>query len=64
MRNVSGKSCRESKITHFMFNKFSKIVEFMRYMWKNPVELDKPQMKTWSLHIAYWMTKATDTQNI
>jgi hypothetical protein len=47
-----------------MFNKFSKMVEFMRYMWKNPVELDKPQMKTWSLHITCWMTKATDTQNI
>ena len=64
MRNVSGKSCRESQNTHFIFNKFSKIVKFMRYMWKNPVELDRLQMNTWSVPIACWMTKATDTQNI
>jgi hypothetical protein len=63
MRNVSGKICRESQNTHFMFKKFSKMVEFMRYMWKNPVGLDRPQMKMWSLHNACSMSKAIDTQN-
>jgi len=58
------KSCGESQNTHFAINKFSKMVGFMRYVWKNPVGLDRPQMKTWSLHIECWMTKATDTQNI
>jgi hypothetical protein len=62
MRNVTGKSCRENQNTHFMFNKFSKIVGVMRYVWKSPVELDRPQMTMWSLHIACWITKDTDTQ--
>jgi len=34
IRNVSGKSCRESGNTHFKFNKLLKIVDFMRYMCK------------------------------
>jgi len=47
-----------------MFNKFSKMVLFMRYVWKNPVELDRPQTTMWNLHIACWVTKATNTQDI
>ena len=35
MRNVSDKSCREIKNTHFMFNNFfPKIVPFMGYVEK------------------------------
>jgi hypothetical protein len=36
MRNVSDTICRESLITHFMFNNvfFSKIMPFMRYVKK------------------------------
>ena len=33
------------------------MVDFIRYMWKNPVELDTPQMTMWNLHIACWMNK-------
>jgi hypothetical protein len=30
-------------------------------MWKNIVELDRPQMTVWRIRIACWITKATDT---
>jgi len=35
-------------------------------MWKNIVELNRPQMTIWHMVIAYWTTKATDihTHNI
>ena len=29
--------------------------------WQNMVEPDRPQMAIWSMRIAYWITKATDT---
>jgi len=31
-------------------------------MWKNIVELDRPQMIIWSMHIACWIRKAENTQ--
>ena len=33
-------------------------------MWKNFVELDRPQMTIWHLPIACWITKATHTWNV
>jgi hypothetical protein len=30
-------------------------------MWKNVAERGRPQMTTWRMRIACWMTKATDT---
>ena len=30
-------------------------------MWKNIIELDRSQMAGWSMHIACWITKATNT---
>jgi hypothetical protein len=57
------KCCREIQNTKSMFNNFfsfSKIVPFMR-MWKNIVELDKPQMTMWRLCIAFWLPKSTNT---
>jgi len=47
MRTVSGK-CRGNQ-THFIFNNFfflPKMVLFMRLMWKNMVQPDRPQMTT------------------
>jgi len=29
-------------------------------MWKDVVELDSPQMTIWCLHIACWITEATN----
>ena len=45
MRNISDKSCRENKNTHFMFNKFfSESGAVYEIMWKNVVQPDRPQM--------------------
>jgi len=30
-------------------------------MWKNIVERGRPQMTIWYMHIAYWITKGTNT---
>ena len=30
-------------------------------MWKNIVELDRPQLKIWRMRIACWIPKATNT---
>jgi hypothetical protein len=32
-------------------------------MWQNMIEPDRPQMTTWCTHIAFWVTKATDTHS-
>jgi len=32
-------------------------------MWKNTVKRDRPQMTTWRMSIACWVTKATDTHS-
>jgi hypothetical protein len=32
-------------------------------MWKNTVEPDRPQMKTWCMRIACWIPKATNTHS-
>jgi hypothetical protein len=64
MRNVSDKSCRANKITHFVFNTFffeNRIV--YEIMYKNNVEWGRPQMTNVirRMRIACWITKATDT---
>ena len=32
-------------------------------MWKNNVEVARSQMTIWHMHIAYWLTKATDAHS-
>ena len=32
-------------------------------MWKNIVQPDRPQMTTWPMRIAWWITKTTDTHS-
>jgi len=32
-------------------------------MWKNIIELGRPQMIVWCMHIAYWIPKATNTHS-
>jgi hypothetical protein len=55
IRNVAGKYFRENQNTHFVFsNLFSKIVPFYDKMWKNIVELSRPQMTKYgsrALHV-------------
>jgi hypothetical protein len=63
MRNVSDKTCRENQNTHFVFsNIFSKIVPFMRYCGKI-LWSQRGYMMMWCMHIACWITKATNTHS-
>ena len=62
MRSVSGKSCRETRNTHCVFNNvLSKIVSFI--IWKNIVERDRLQMTIWRMRIACWIPEATNTHS-
>jgi hypothetical protein len=50
--------------TSFMFNNvYPKTVAVYEIMWKNIVEPGMPQMTTWRMRIACWITKATDTHS-
>jgi hypothetical protein len=65
MRNVLTKAVDKIK-THILFmfsNFFPKIIPF-EIMWKNVVELNRPQMMIQRLFFARWMTKASDTRLI
>ena len=45
MRNVADKSCNENQNTHLVINNFSSENRAIYEMvWKNLVELDRPQM--------------------
>ena len=47
-----------------MFSNFFFFLNLAVYgtMWKNIVELGKPQMTIWRMRIAYWLSKATNTR--
>jgi hypothetical protein len=66
MRNVSDKSCRENKNTHFIFsNIFPKIVRFLDNVEKYDIAgqaTDDNIIR--SMHFASWVTKATGTLTI
>jgi hypothetical protein len=64
MRNISDKSCRENQNIHFMINNFffeNRAV--YEIMWKNIVEVDRPQMKIWRIRFACWITEDTNTHS-
>ena len=64
MRDVSDKSYRENKNIHFRFSNFFFFNRAIyEIMWKNIVEPDRPQMTIWFMHVACWITKATNTQS-
>jgi len=64
MNDVSVKSCRETRNTHFVFNNFlSNVVSFYGIMWKNVVELGRPQMARWRMRIACCIPKATNAHS-
>jgi hypothetical protein len=65
MRDVSDKSCRENQNTHLMLNNFFFFESHAVYeiLWKNIVELDRPQIIIWCMRIAYLITKATNTHS-
>jgi len=52
------------KITHILFAVtvfFYKNHAIDEIMWKNTVEPDRSQMTRWSMRIACWIPKATNT---
>jgi len=62
--NISNKSCREYQNTHSLFsNCFFGNCTIFEIMWKNIVELDRPQMTVFFMHFACWITKGTDTHS-
>ena len=65
MRNVSDKSCRENRDTHFVFSNFSfsKILPFFEIMRKNMVVPDRTQMIICRMRIACWIPKATNSHS-
>jgi len=43
--------------------KISKQLVVYELTWKNNVEPDRPKIAVWSMHIACWIPKATNTQS-
>ena len=62
MRNISHRSCRENRNTHFVLKNSSQNRDVYDIMWKNSVERCRPQMTISRMHIACLMTKATNTR--
>ena len=65
MKNILGKSCKETRNTHFLFNNFIFFFFFenraiYEMMWKN-VERGRPEMTIRRMRIACWIPKATNT---
>ena len=61
MRNVSDKGWRENQNTHFMLSTFFENRVGYEITWNNVIELERPQMTIWPMHIACWVPKATNT---
>jgi hypothetical protein len=59
-KNVSHKSCRETRNTHFMSNNFFFNRAIYEKMWKNDVQWSRPRMTIWRMRIACWIPKATN----
>ena len=62
MTNILDKGCRENQNTRFLFNNFfSENRAVYEIMSKNVVEPERPQMATWRMRVACWITNARDT---
>ena len=63
---ISDKSCRENRNTFFTLNNYFFLENraLNGIMWKNIVELGRPQMTIWPMRIACWIPKATNTLRI
>ena len=59
MKTVSGKSCRDTLNTHFMFNKVPRPENrsVSEIMLNTFVESGRPQMTIWRMRIACWIPK-------
>jgi len=57
--DVSDKSCGENQNAHYMLSNFFNHTLY-EIMWKNNVEVTRPQMTIWHMHIACCLTRVTD----
>jgi len=57
------KNWRGNLSAHFMFSKVFENRTVYEIMWKNTVQADRPQMTTWRMRIACWISKATNTHS-
>ena len=46
--------------THILCSETRAVDEIM---WKHTVQPDMPQMTVWRMHIAFWISKATNTRS-
>jgi hypothetical protein len=46
-----------------MFSNFFENCVVYEIMWKNIVQLERPQMTIWRMHISRWVPKATNTHS-
>jgi len=61
--NMHGLNIKEN--THFMFSSFFfENRAICDIMWTDIVEPGMPRMTAWRLRIAWWMAKATNTQDM
>jgi len=61
MKNVSDKSRRENRNTHFFSSSENRAV--YEIIWTNIVERSRPQMTIWRTSISRWIPKATNTHS-
>jgi hypothetical protein len=63
MKNISDKSCRETRYIYLVFNNLFFFFEnraVYEIMWKKSVEGSRPQLTIWLIRIACWITQATN----
>jgi hypothetical protein len=60
-RNLSDNICSWNQNIFYGRKSFTEIRDVYEIMCKTTVESDRPQMITWRMRIACWMTKATNT---
>jgi hypothetical protein len=53
------KCCRDNQNTHFISSNFFRNRVVCEIMWKNIVELEKPQMAVWCMHISHCIPNTT-----
>ena len=62
MRSASDKIVEKIK-THIFNNFFFENLAVYETIWKNIINPVRPQMTIWSMGVACWITKATDTHS-
>ena len=60
IRNISGKSYVENRNTFSVIFFDHAVYEILL---KSTLEADRTQMTIWCMHVAYWITKATNTHS-